>query len=86
MALCPEISNEALFIQILVSRFFIGITCGVGTAPSGAYIGEISNPTIRGRLGLLTSISIATGITLMYILGYFIRVSINKPVLNVVCF
>ncbi|KAL5273279.1 hypothetical protein ACFFRR_000196 [Megaselia abdita] len=73
MALAPETSNESLFIQLLVSRFFIGITCGVGTAPSGAYIGEISNPKIRGRLVLLTSVSIATGITLMYVLGYYIR-------------
>lgn len=75
MAIAQGTSNESLFIQLLVSRFFIGITCGIGTAPSGAYIGEISNPKIRGRLVLLTSVSIATGITLMYVLGYFIRVS-----------
>lgn len=78
MALIGETSNESLFIQLLVSRFFIGITCGFGTAPAGAYIGEISNPKIRGRLVLLTFVSLATGITLMYVLGYYIRVSNNR--------
>lgn len=75
MAIAPETSNESLFIQLLLSRFFVGITCGIGPAPPGAYIGEISNPKIRGRLVLLPSMSFATGITVMYVLGYYIRVS-----------
>lgn len=76
MAMAPQTSNEVLFYQLLLSRFFIGITCGIGPAPPGAYIGEISNPKVRGRLVLLPSMSFATGIIVMYALGYFIRVSV----------
>lgn len=75
MATAPETSNQSLFYQLLASRLFIGITCGIGPAPPGAYIGEISNPNIRGRLVLLPSIAFAFGIVVMYSLGYFIRVS-----------
>lgn len=46
---------------------------GLSSAPVGVYSAEISTPKIRGRLILGTSISVAGGITVIYILGYFIR-------------
>ncbi|XP_037950645.1 facilitated trehalose transporter Tret1-like isoform X2 [Teleopsis dalmanni] len=42
-------------------------------APVGVYAAEISMPKIRGRLILGTSIAVASGITLIYLLGFFIR-------------
>lgn len=46
---------------------------GIASAPVGVYSAEISLPRIRGRLILGTSVSIALGILVIYILGYFIR-------------
>lgn len=50
---------------------------GLSLSPIGSYAAEISLPRIRGRLIMGTSIAIASGILLMYLLGYFIRVSIK---------
>lgn len=50
---------------------------GLCVSPVGVYSAEISLPRIRGRLILGTSIGIAAGILFMYVLGYFIRVSMR---------
>lgn len=74
MAIAVESDQETLFIQLLVSRFIIGIMTGIAVVPIGVYAAEICYPSLRGSLTLGSSISIATGISVMYILGYFIRV------------
>lgn len=74
MAVAVESDQEALFIQLLVSRFIVGLMTGIAVVPIGVYAAEICYPTLRGSLTLGSSISIAMGITVMYILGYFIRV------------
>ncbi|XP_017484590.1 PREDICTED: facilitated trehalose transporter Tret1-2 homolog [Rhagoletis zephyria] len=73
MALAIESNVDVVFIQLLVSRFCIGITMGIASAPVGVYSAEISLPRIRGRLILGTSVAISAGIMVIYIIGYFIR-------------
>uniref|UniRef100_W8AY91 Facilitated trehalose transporter Tret1 n=2 Tax=Ceratitis capitata TaxID=7213 RepID=W8AY91_CERCA len=73
MAFAVESDVDIVFIQLMVSRFCIGIAMGIASAPVGVYSAEISLPRIRGRLILGTSVSIALGILVIYILGYFIR-------------
>ncbi|XP_067634128.1 facilitated trehalose transporter Tret1-like [Eurosta solidaginis] len=73
MAFAVEDDADVVFIQLLISRFFIGVTMGMSIAPVGVYSAEISLPRIRGRLILGSSISTATGILVIYLLGYFIR-------------
>ncbi|EDW58698.1 facilitated trehalose transporter Tret1-2 homolog [Drosophila virilis] len=70
----PSATSSVYFYwQLLVSRFIIGITMGLASAPSGVYAAEISLPKLRGSLILGTSISVALGITVLYSIGYFIR-------------
>ncbi|XP_004537506.1 facilitated trehalose transporter Tret1 [Ceratitis capitata] len=66
-------SRHDIFLQLLVGRFISGLMMGAAISPIGSYSAEISLPRIRGRLILGTSIAIATGILLMYVLGYLIR-------------
>lgn len=73
LALATDASSELMFIQIMIARFIIGIATGLASSPVGVYSAEISHPTLRGRLTLGTSISTAIGITLIYVMGYFIR-------------
>ncbi|XP_075169846.1 facilitated trehalose transporter Tret1-2 homolog [Haematobia irritans] len=73
MAFASQEDQNSMFIQLMVSRFFVGLASGLSSAPVGVYSAEISTPKIRGRLILGTSISVAAGITMIYILGYFIR-------------
>lgn len=49
---------------------------GAALSPIGSYSAEISLPRMRSRLILGSSIAIATGILLMYVLGFLIRVSV----------
>ncbi|XP_053964931.1 facilitated trehalose transporter Tret1-like [Anastrepha ludens] len=66
-------SRDLIFIQLLLGRFVSGLMMGAALSPVGSYSAEISLPRIRGRLILGSSIAIATGILLMYVLGFFIR-------------
>ncbi|XP_073811259.1 facilitated trehalose transporter Tret1-2 homolog [Musca autumnalis] len=73
MATASQQDQYAMFMQLMVARCIQGIGMGLSSAPVGVYSAEISTPKIRGRLILGTSISVAAGITVVYILGYFIR-------------
>ncbi|KAG4077647.1 hypothetical protein HA402_012958 [Bradysia odoriphaga] len=64
--------KDVMFAQIMAARVIIGISTGFSTGPSSVYTAEIAHPKIRGRLVVLGSCSIATGIMLIYMLGYFI--------------
>ncbi|XP_050324659.1 facilitated trehalose transporter Tret1-2 homolog [Bactrocera neohumeralis] len=68
-----QTSRDALFIQMLIGRFVSGLMMGAALSPIGSYAAEISLPLMRGRLILGSSIAIATGILLMYVLGFLIR-------------
>ncbi|XP_037950276.1 facilitated trehalose transporter Tret1-2 homolog [Teleopsis dalmanni] len=73
MALSIQFSTETAYLMLMMSRFVIGLSSGMSSAPVGVYAAEISTPKIRGRLILGTSIAVASGITLIYLLGFFIR-------------
>ncbi|XP_030374179.1 facilitated trehalose transporter Tret1-2 homolog [Scaptodrosophila lebanonensis] len=73
LALAPQEDEQLFCTQLLASRFISGIAMGLATAPVGVYGAEISLPKLRGKLILGSSISVAAGITLLYIVGYFIR-------------
>lgn len=64
-------NSETMFYQLLASRIIIGIVSGLSSAPAAVYAAEIAHPTLRGRLILLTSFAIATGILIVYCLGVF---------------
>ncbi|XP_067631199.1 facilitated trehalose transporter Tret1-2 homolog [Eurosta solidaginis] len=66
-------TRDTIYTQLLIGRFICGLMIGLSLSPIGSYAAEISLPRIRGRLVMGTSIAIATGILLMYVLGYFIR-------------
>ncbi|XP_037887671.1 facilitated trehalose transporter Tret1-2 homolog [Glossina fuscipes] len=73
LAVASKEDNDIMFLQLMASRFLVGVTHGLSSAPVGVYSAEISTPKIRGRLILGTSISVSLGITVIYVLGYFIR-------------
>lgn len=66
--------RDLMFAQMIAARVIIGISTGFSTGPSSVYTAEIAHPKIRGRLVVLGSCSIATGIMMIYVLGYFIPV------------
>lgn len=56
----------------------IGIVIGLSSAPSAVYSVEIAHPTLRGRFSVITSVTIAMGVLVIYVLGYFIPVRLNR--------
>lgn len=68
-----------LFICVLhiIFLFIEGITTGLSSSPAAVYAAEIATPKLRGRLTLLTSMAIAIGILMIYVLGYIFPVSSN---------
>lgn len=77
MAMASSVDKELMFIQLLVARFIIGICIGLSSSPSTVYSAEIAHPSLRGRISVITSLTIGLGILLIYILGYSIPVSIH---------
>ena len=67
------------YIYIL---FIEGITIGLSSSPAAVYSAEIATPKLRGRLTLLTSMAIAIGILMIYVLGYIFPVSYCLPLIN----
>lgn len=78
MAMASSVDKELMFIQLLVARFIIGICIGLSSSPSAVYSAEIAHPTLRGRISVITSVTIGLGILLIYVMGYFIPVSFNE--------
>lgn len=64
-----------LHIICICILFIEGITIGLSSSPAAVYSAEIATPLLRGRLTLLTSMAIAIGILMIYILGYIFPVS-----------
>lgn len=74
LATSSRSSKEHMFIQLLVARFLIGICIGLSSSPSAVYSSEIAHPNLRGSVSVLTSLMIAIGVLLIYILGYLFQV------------
>jgi hypothetical protein len=47
----------------------------MSSSPAAVYSAEISHPSLRGRLTLLTALCTAIGMLFVYTLGYVIPVS-----------
>jgi MFS family permease len=56
-------------------NFSIGIGVGMSSSPAAVYAAEISHPSLRGRLTLLSAMCTAIGMLFIYTLGYVIPVS-----------
>lgn len=52
------------------------------SSPAAVYSAEIATPKLRGRLTVLTSLAIAVGILMIYILGYIFPVLAHTLVVN----
>lgn len=74
MAMASSTDKDLMYTQLLVARFIIGICIGLSSSPSAVYSAEIAHPNLRGRISVLTSVTIGLGILLIYVLGYFIPV------------
>lgn len=74
MAMSSTSNKPLMFAELLVARFIIGICIGLSSSPSAVYSAEIAHPTLRGRISVITSVTIGLGILLIYVLGYFIPV------------
>uniref|UniRef100_A0A1B0CI08 Major facilitator superfamily (MFS) profile domain-containing protein n=1 Tax=Lutzomyia longipalpis TaxID=7200 RepID=A0A1B0CI08_LUTLO len=64
---------NVMYMEIIGARIIIGIVAGLSSSPSSVYSAEIAKPRLRGRLTVFTSISISSGVLIIYMLGYFIN-------------
>lgn len=65
-------AGNSFFLNKYKSRFFLNNSLLIHLL--AVYSAEIAHPKLRGRLTLLTSMAIAVGILMIYVLGYFIPV------------
>ena len=56
----------------IASRFVSGTGVGLASLVSAIYIIEIAPPQIRGMLGSCNQLAVTTGISTIYIVGYFL--------------
>lgn len=82
MAMASSVDKELMFIQLLVARFIIGICIGLSSSPSAVYSAEIAHPSLRGRISVITSVTIGLGILVIYVLGYFIPVRMSSALIK----
>ncbi|KAL4143638.1 hypothetical protein QTP88_005950 [Uroleucon formosanum] len=77
LANVPSIFGWALLycahssVLLCASTLLMGFSTGFGAGSTSSYVGEISEPRLRGSLGSLASTAMRVGTLLMYILGLF---------------
>ncbi|KAK0166557.1 hypothetical protein PV328_004964 [Microctonus aethiopoides] len=59
--------------KLVVGRIISGIATGLASVPASVYTAEISVSSWRGTMVTWSSIAIAMGILLVYIIGYFLQ-------------
>ncbi|TDG99735.1 hypothetical protein EPR50_G00197230 [Perca flavescens] len=57
------------FEMLILGRFIIGIYCGLASALTPMYVGEIAPTSLRGALGTLHQLAIVTGILIAQVFG-----------------
>lgn len=62
-------------LMLLVSRFFIGISCGFMYSIMPIYLAEISSINIRGSISVLTIVVLKMGILFVYIVGHYFSIT-----------
>ncbi|XP_058818186.1 facilitated trehalose transporter Tret1-like isoform X1 [Topomyia yanbarensis] len=73
MALASTTDSLLLFVQLMVARVIIGLAIGLSSSPASVYAAEISHPSLRGRLTLLTALCTGFGMLFIYTLGYMFK-------------
>jgi MFS family permease len=58
-------------VMLIAGRLLVGIGSGVATIVVPTYIGEVTPPSLRGTLGVLTQLSIVVGILVAQALSLF---------------
>lgn len=71
-------SNVAM---LMVGRFFLGVGGGAFAISGPAYTAEISDPSIRGALGMFFQLFITLGI----LFGYAVGAAVSVQVLSIIC-
>ncbi|KAF4523968.1 hypothetical protein B566_EDAN013551 [Ephemera danica] len=59
-------------IPLYAGRLLTGLSLGMASASSNVYLGEVTTSQLRGALMCWNSLSIALGILIVYILGWFL--------------
>lgn len=67
-------SQDVEYPLIIAGRAITGIATGMGSIPTTVYLCEISTPRWRAVLATWTSVFVAIGVTIIYVLGYFLQV------------
>ncbi|KAK4875321.1 hypothetical protein RN001_011743 [Aquatica leii] len=67
-------------IVLTIARFFAGVANNVNFIASTAYIGEISEKTIRGRLGSLLRGMLTFGMLIIYSVGPYVSIFASSMV------
>lgn len=65
-----------MFSQVIFGRLLTGIAYGLSIGPGAVYAAEVSHASIRGRAVSLITVIYTFGLLLVYLLGYFMPVSI----------
>lgn len=73
-ATASRTDRDQMFVQLMLARVFIGLTCGLASSPCAIYTAEISHASLRGRMSIMTPLGIASGVLIIYIMGFFIPV------------
>ncbi|XP_046480162.1 facilitated trehalose transporter Tret1-2 homolog isoform X1 [Neodiprion pinetum] len=58
---------------VLTGRAICGVAVGLASAPSTIYAAEVAGSKLRGIVVTWTSVSIATGVLIVYMLGFFCK-------------
>jgi len=60
-------------VSLCASTLFMGFSTGFGAGSTSSYVGEISEPRLRGSLGSLGSTAMRMGTLFMYVQGLFLN-------------
>jgi len=58
-------------VSLYVSTILMGLSIGFSEAPIFSYVGEITEPRLRGSMASLTSTAPMFGVSFLFTLGYF---------------
>lgn len=64
-----------MYVMLLIGRAITGVATGMGSIPATVYLSEISTPKLRAMLATWTSVFIAIGVLIIYLLGLFLKES-----------
>lgn len=66
--------NNTQYSVLLIGRILTGLATGLSSAPATVYMVEVASVEMRSVFTTWTGISFATGIVIVYILGFMFQV------------